>query len=265
MKFDRAKLKKDFSRASSTYDSESRLQRRVLDNLIIRGDQEIAGVKSGGEVLDAGCGTGALAEIFAAKQYTAGMVGCDLAYGMCAKASEKSRYHSVINTTVEHLPFADKAFAGVISSLTLQWINDPFEALHEWYRVTADGGFLQLTTFGLQTLKELRNVFSMLDDEPRVSQFYSAAQLSDMLAASGYTDVRAYTESYTYFMPSYLALGKHLRAIGATNKITGRHKGLMSHRKLKKIDEFYHLFYSQPEGLPVTWEVHYLTSKKTAS
>jgi malonyl-CoA O-methyltransferase len=262
MKFDRNKLKRDFSRAATTYEAESILQRRVLETLISRGEARYAELSSNDVVLDAGCGTGALGELNKNSAIRAQIIGCDLAHGMCVKAMQKPCFTFIINASVEHLPFADKVFEGVISSLTLQWINDPFEALHEWFRVTKDGGFLQVTTFGMQTLKELRNVFSMLDDEPRISPFYSANQLADMLKSTGYTDVATHTESYKYYMPSYLALGKHLRAIGATNKISSRHKGLMSHRQLRKIDEFYHLFYSHPDGLPVTWEVHYLSAKK---
>jgi malonyl-CoA O-methyltransferase len=262
MKFDRDKLKQDFSRAAHTYDAESGLQRAVLESLMEWSGETVPNLHPSARILDVGSGTGYFGQMLETTPCQASLVGCDIAYGMCVKAFENTRYHHMTNATIEHLPFADKLFTLVFSSLTLQWINDPIEALHECFRVTEPEGEILISTFGTQTLKEMRNVFSMLDDDAHVSPFHSALQLQDMVRMVGYSSIESQTRIYRLHTPSFLSLAKHLKAIGATNKRTDRAKRLMSHTQLRKIDEFYHLFYKQPEGLPVTWEVHFLKARK---
>ncbi len=259
MKFDTQKIKQDFSRAANTYDAESDLQRNVLERLVAMYARDIPHAT---HLLDAGCGTGYLAEILTKHKQPYDLWGCDLAFGMCQKTAEQRFYTQVANASLEHLPYADRVFDVVLSSLTLQWVNDPVEALHECFRVTKPDGELWLTTFGTHTLKEMKNVFSMLDDDPHVSAFYTQAQMTDMLKLVGYQAIELQTQSYRHFAPSFLALARHLKAIGATNKRLDRSKRLMSQTQLRKLDEFYHLFYRQPEGLPVTWEVHFLRARK---
>ncbi len=63
----------------------------------------------------------------------------------------------------ESLPFADDSFDFVFSNLMMQWCTDLEPRLHELRRVLAPGGLLMFTTFGPDTLMELRASWEAVD------------------------------------------------------------------------------------------------------
>ena len=57
---------------------------------------------------------------------------------------------------VASLPLKSSSVDLVWSNLTLQWVGDPLKAFAEFRRVLRVGGLLSFTSFGPDTLKELR-------------------------------------------------------------------------------------------------------------
>lgn len=99
----------------------------------------------GGAVLDAGCGTGLLADWLGILGYPA-LDGLDLSEGMLAAARARGGYRSLYQLALGGpLPFADAGYAGVISTGVLTTGHVGAEALPELVRITAPGGVLVLT------------------------------------------------------------------------------------------------------------------------
>ncbi|MBM7655019.1 class I SAM-dependent methyltransferase [Neobacillus cucumis] len=95
-------------------------------------------------ILDAGCGTGQTAA-FLYQQYRANVFGIEINPIMVEKA--KSRFQtlqlpiSLIQGSIEEVPFADNTFDFILSESVLAFVNKP-KALQEFYRVLKKGGRL---------------------------------------------------------------------------------------------------------------------------
>lgn len=265
-----------FGRASATYDAAAALQREVAARLAARLDVVRL---DPARVLDAGCGTGdALIEL-AARYPRAGRVALDLALPMleCARAKTASgrtlaaRLVAPLVTRtsgaapqfacadIAALPFVAASFDLVWSNLALQWVPDPRRAFAEVLRVLAAGGLFAFTTFGPDTLKELRRVFAAIDGEPHVSRFLDLHDLGDLLLATGFADPVMEMEHFTLTYADASGLLRDLKAIGATNATAGRARGLMGRRRWQQLQSGLEaLRRGAPDGrLPATYEVVY--------
>lgn len=96
-------------------------------------------------ILDAGCGTGLMGQWMATVGYPV-VEGLDLSTGMLAVARGKQVYARLHNLALGgDLPFADGAFAGVVSTGVFTTGHVGAEALTELVRICASGGALVMT------------------------------------------------------------------------------------------------------------------------
>jgi demethylmenaquinone methyltransferase/2-methoxy-6-polyprenyl-1,4-benzoquinol methylase len=102
-------------------------------------------VRERGRILDLGCGTGRLSVLLADR---ARVVGIDVSHPMLVAARRHSRRRRVHVALVQgsafRLPFADGAFAGVVSGFVLRNLDDLPAALAELHRVVAPGATVAL-------------------------------------------------------------------------------------------------------------------------
>jgi malonyl-CoA O-methyltransferase len=230
--FDVKRVKSDFSAAAPQYDLHAALQKRVLEELASRAAPLL---EAGASVLDAGCGTGRLKSLLPRQR----LVQLDVSHAMCVTAMAHA---PSINGSVEALPFADASFDGVISSLVLQWVPHWSQAMQEMRRVLKPGGALAVATFGPDTLKELKESFKAVDRYSHVSTF---------LPREAFREMRREIEYY----PDLLSLMRHLKRIGARNKLLGRRKSLFTRTAMERLERRYQERFGSSEGLPVTWEI----------
>ncbi|MFN4154190.1 MAG: class I SAM-dependent DNA methyltransferase [Paracoccaceae bacterium] len=101
--------------------------------------------RGAGPVLDAGCGTGLLGDWLGILGFSP-VEGLDLSAGMLAVARAKGSYARLHQLALgQPLPFADGAFAAVISTGVFTTGHVGAEALPELIRITRSGGPLVLT------------------------------------------------------------------------------------------------------------------------
>src|SRR6185369_13000548 len=110
-------------------------------------------------------------------------------------------------------------------SLTLQWCR-PAVAFAEFRRVLRPGGLLMFTTFGPDTLKELRAAWSAVDNRPHVHSFLDLRDVGDMLLASGFVDPVVDVERLVWRYPAVLDVLRDLKRIGAHNAALDRRRGM---------------------------------------
>jgi ubiquinone/menaquinone biosynthesis C-methylase UbiE len=95
-------------------------------------------------VLDVGCGTGAIALLFAEMGHQ--VTGIDLSERMLAKAREKASAQNLPaefrTGDAEQLPFDDGSFDVVVNRHLLWTLPHPEIALKEWHRVLKTGGIV---------------------------------------------------------------------------------------------------------------------------
>ncbi len=112
------------------------VERAMLDDLA-------AILRPGQEVLDAGCGTGALSRRIAQLQPRVALTLLDLSPAMLAHAGDVSGTHLV--GSVLDLPFEDGTFDVVVSGWVIETVPDPLAAVSEYLRVINDDGYVLYT------------------------------------------------------------------------------------------------------------------------
>ncbi|MCC7039386.1 MAG: malonyl-ACP O-methyltransferase BioC [Burkholderiales bacterium] len=264
-------VRRAFTRAAATYDAAAVLQREIGSRMAQRLDY----VRLAPElVLDGGCGTGEAVVAFATRYPQARVVAMDLAWSMVTTTRARTRAGRglwrrllpaaraasgepwCLCADLNALPLRALAFDLVWSNLALQWVNDVPRVFAEWRRVLKVGGLLSFSTFGPDTLREVREAFRRVDGHTHTSRFIDMHDLGDMLVGAGFADPVMDMETITMTYADPAALLRELKHIGATNATRGRPHGLMGRarwqRMLAALSEL-----GRDGRIPATFEVVY--------
>jgi malonyl-CoA O-methyltransferase len=232
MYLDKVKIRQSFAAASMTYDGVAALQRTVGKELL---DTIEAGSLSG-TLLDLGCGTGFLTSglLRAARP----VIALDIALPMLqltrTKLSDTANV-SYVCADAEQLPLTGQIVDGVFSNLALQWCVNLEAVFTDIKRVLKPGGRLIFSTFGPQTLQELKSAWAEVDSYNHVNEFYSGQQLTRFLRLAGYTEIKVETKRHISSYGSVLDLMKELKQIGAHNVIAGRNKSITTKTQMQRM------------------------------
>jgi len=252
---DKTQLRVSFERAAAAYDGAAVLQREIADRMLARLDL----IRHRPEtILDAGCGTGYGGRALARRYRAARVVGLDIAAGMAAHARRKAGWFSrgrYICGDIEALPLAPASVDMIVSNLTLQWCT-PDMVFAEFRRVLRPGGLLMFTTFGLDTLRELRRAWGAVDDRPHVHAFMDMHDLGDALVRAGFADPVMDMEHFTLTYGGVLEVLRDLKRLGAHNVARGRPRGLTGKEHFARFRSAYE---SMAVGgrIPATYEAVY--------
>jgi len=276
-------VRRNFARAAATYDQAAVLQREVGRRMA----EKLDVVKlAPAAILDAGCGTGDAQPELASRYREARQVALDVALPMVLLAKAKARAQakegrsvfsrllsavapamrreiSHVCADVARLPFAAGTFDLAWSNLALQWVDDLPRALAELGRVLREGGLVSFSTFGPDTLRELRAAFAGVDRHSHVSRFIDMHDIGDMLVAAGFGDPVMHMEYVTMTYGDATAMLRDLKTIGATNATKLRPRALMGRRRWERAVAA--LEAGRRDGrLPATFEVIYGHAWKVA-
>lgn len=257
---DRKAMRAAFEKAATSYDAVAVLQQEVADRLVERMDLVAMKPIS---ILDAGTGTGFVSKLLAERYPKAKITALDLAFNMLKQAKGKrtfkqrwNKQFTYVNAEVENLPFADASVELIISGLTLQWCQDLPKVFAEFKRVLAPGGLLMFSSFGPDTLKELRQSWAAVDELAHVNAFADLHDVGDALVQSGFADPVMDMEMLTVTYKDVKTVMRDLKQIGAHNVMQGRSHNITGKDKLQKMMQAYEQF--RVDGLlPVTHEVVY--------
>jgi malonyl-CoA O-methyltransferase len=268
-------IKTRFDRAASSYDTHAWLQLEIAQRLT----EKLTLLKHPPKkILDIGQGTGALCKIL--QNYyknTPELFGVDISYAMCKQATlnfrpsgwfsvahfKKKSRPKFIQADGHQLPFLAEQFQLLASNCVLQWCDDLPRLFRECHRVLAIQGNVFFSSFGPDSLQELKACSQKISGRTHVHDFVDMHVLGDILLSCHFTDPIMDMEKITTYYPTLQSLLLDLKKIGATNQHADRHKGLMGKNWFKKLELEYEKLRS-PQGLPVTWEVVYGHATKTA-
>jgi malonyl-CoA O-methyltransferase len=144
----------------------------------------------------------------------------------------------------------------ILSNATFQWCNDLAQTFQECLRVLRPGGLLMFTTFGPDTLKELRSAWSQIDGHTHVSPFPDMHDLGDALVRTRFADPVMDAERLTVTYARLTDLMADLKGIGARNATEQRPRGLTGPRRLAALEAAYEL-HRHDGRLPASYEVVY--------
>ena len=249
---DTRQIRHAFGRSARTYSQHAALQREVEDRLLER--LEYYSGKPA-RVLDVGCGPGRGSEALRKHFASAQVIALDMALPMLRKVRLGWRRPLArICADARELPLPDASIDVLFSNLCIQWIDDVPRLFDEFRRVLRPDGYLALSTFGIDTLHELRAAWAAADRAPHVSAFAHIAQIGDALMAAGFRDPVLDTEHFTLTYADAASLMRELKFLGATNADSGRLRGLTGKARYRRAVEAYEHF-RRDGALPATYEV----------
>ena len=253
---DKGRARRNFEQAAERYDSVAVLQREIADRLLERLDY----VRLEPErVLDLGAGTGYAVEALHRRYRKARVIALDFAHGMLLQARRRGRWLRrplCLCADAEALPLADGTVDLIVSNATFQWCNDLDRTFAECLRVLRPGGLLMFTTFGPDTLKELRQAWGQVDGASHVSPFLDMHDVGDALVRARFADPVMDTERMTLTYPAVRELMQDLKILGAGNATADRPRGLTGRARLAALDAAYEIHRSDGR-LPASYEVVY--------
>ncbi len=259
-KIDKARVRASFDRAAKTYDAAAVLQaevrQRMLDRLnLIKISPEL--------ILDAGCGTGHASQALGKRFKQSRVVALDIALGMLRQTAQQQSLmrrllgrQASICADIEQLPLASQSVDLLWSNLAIQWCNDLDAAFSEMHRVLQPEGLLMFSTFGPDTLKELRQASAADPAHVHVSRFIDMHDIGDAIVRAGFSAPVLDVEHFTLTYNDVVAVMRDLKAIGAHNAADGRPRGLLGKGFLQQLTENYEQFRLAGK-LPATFEVVY--------
>ncbi len=261
-RIDKRRMRRSFDRAAKTYDHVAVLQRTVAERMAER----LQYVKFTPQlILDAGCGTGYGQKLLRERYKTTRLIELDIALGMLHVARGARPWWRKLLPTggtsyvcgdLDALPLQSGSVDLAWSNLALQWCNDLDATFAGIRRVLAPDGLFMFSTFGPDTLQELRQAFGAVDGHTHVSRFQDMHDVGDALARAGFAEPVMDMEHFTLTYDDVAGLMRDLKALGAHNATYGRGHGLSGKTAWRTMEAGYEKL-RRDGRLPATYEVVY--------
>ena len=210
--------------------------------------------------LDLGTRVGTLARALAARPGTERVFAADPSAAFMAAAPPPR-----VAADPELLPFREASFDLIASPLVLHWTADLPGALVQLRRALKPDGLLLAAMLGGQTLVELRTALfeAELAEEgglsPRVSPAIELADAAALLQRAGFAMPVADSETITVTYPDALALMRDLRAMGETNALAARRRGMTRRATLARAAMIHAEQFGDSKGrIPASFEILFL-------
>ncbi len=272
-RFDSRQVRHAFSRAATTYDAAASLQHEVETHLLESltyfedratdaraPDSHAPNPRIPATVVDLGCGPGRAAAVMRQRWPRARVIAIDQSLAMLQQSpGQRGRWPwrkpvECVCADARALPLADGSVDVLFSNLCLQWLDDLPAAFAGFRRVLKPGGLLLVSTFGPDTLHELRVAFAQADAAPHVSPFAGIAEFGDALMQAGFRDPVLDRDTLVSGYQDLPALMRELRALGATNALQSRRRTLTGRARFAAAAAAYDVERRGDGQLPATWE-----------
>ncbi|TXI20544.1 MAG: malonyl-ACP O-methyltransferase BioC [Nitrosomonas sp.] len=261
---DKKLLRASFERAADSYDQAAVLQREICNRMLSR----LEYIKYQPDVIiDAGSGTGYGTQQLAKRYPKSRLIALDIAWTMLSHARPNTawwrrivplqqQHTHYVCADIEQFPIQNGSVGMIWSNLALQWCNDLQHTFAEMHRILRADGLLMFSTFGPDTLKELRQAFAKADSYSHVNRFIDMHDIGDLLLNNRFSTPVMDMEYITLTYDDVISVMRDLKAIGAHNVVQGRRQGLMGKKCWQQAIDAYETL-RRAGKLPATFEVVY--------
>lgn len=271
MGIDRNRVGRAFHQQADEYDRHATVQKRVVDRLMSLAQSHVFNVPAA--ILDIGCGTGQLLSSLACRYPDSRLYGLDLAYNMTRCSAERlGAEATLVNGDAVQLPFRDSVLDLVVSTSTLQWIDDLDLFFRQCHRILRPGGLLCIAFFGGRTMYELQECYREAALQRggctdgylgRLHRFKEISGVEQALGRSDFGDVQLFSEIEMDSYPDVPELLRSVRRIGAGSSAQEERRGGLGWRGvLNETSRLYRERYGTDGMIPVTYEVVYVVARR---
>jgi malonyl-CoA O-methyltransferase len=270
LKLEKQRIRASFNAAAEHYDDVAVLQREIGDRILER--LELVKLQPT-TILDIGAGTGVGTQALRARYKNSRVIAFDLAPNMLLQARQRGSWlercksewlnkRGFICGDAENLPFAEHSIDLIYSNATLQWCADLDQTFTEFKRVLRPGGLLMFSTFGPDTLKELRDSWRVADANnnnehaAHVHDFIDMHDIGDAMLRGGLADPVMDVENFTLTYSDAYQLMRELKTLGANNVANERRHTLTGKTRIKTMIDTYETLRVNG-SLPATYEIVY--------
>lgn len=235
---DKHAVAESFGRYAASYDEYAFIQQEIGQRLLARAQTIKTPPRT---ILDLGAGPGSMFKALAKTFPKAKIVGLDIAWGMCAQtASSRSSLFkakpTMVQADMEQLPFKDNSFDLVFSNCAIQWACQLPQLFAEVNRVLTAQGGLFYSSFGPDTLSELKQLWAQVSPHHHIMPFLDLQGYGDLMFKHFSQPVVSSDAIYV----TYKTLNQHLtdlKMTGARNVVNDRKRGLSSPRQLAQLKQ----------------------------
>jgi malonyl-CoA O-methyltransferase len=263
---DKRRLVSHFGRRVGTYDEATPVQEQMAATLVGHARRHLAG-RTVRRILELGCGTGRMTRQLAEVFPQAHIAALDISPAMIAYARTSATGIDFRVADAEaHVRHEQEQYDLIIANAAVQWFEDASATLKHARACLAADGLLAISTFGDQTLRELRYAFdrayalSGLAAVDHVVAMRSAAdwgrefpeaEIVEQTIFRVFADVKAFLSS--------------VRSAGAVNSMSGRY--FLPRRILRQMIDTYTTQFAAPApgGITATYHIVYLYCKTTSN
>lgn len=246
-----------FSGAAARYDAAAVVQRVVGEAVISRLDCIRLNPSV---VLDLGAGTGQITQVLQQRYPDAELIAVDLAPAMveiCQQYFHDGHKGKALCADAEALPLEPQSVDLIVCNLMLQWLPQLETVLAQIKRVLRPGGLFMFSTFGPDTLCELRASWSTIDEHAHVNSFLDMHDVGDAVLQAGLCDPVLEAEHITVRYSRLRDLLQDLRDVGGHTVLGERRQGLLGKAAWQRLQQAYQGFADEDNKLPATYEVVY--------
>lgn len=267
-------IQNQFNRsAAGSYDNHARVQRMMAERL----SQSLDGWLNGDctdkpNILEIGCGTGALTEILVNKWPRSSITALDIAPAMIIAAEQRilSDPANLSGCPVRFIQedaerwTADAPAASfdlIISNACFQWLHDPKQTMGQLRRLLRAGGLLVFTTFGPDTFCELHQAFDEvyraagMEPQRHGLSFQSITQWQNILIEAGLSNIQyersVQKEKYASTRDFLLSV----KEMGASTSEAVPSRGISPRRLFANMYKEYEDKFSLPGGIAATYDL----------
>lgn len=249
-------VRRTFDRLADLYDGHAALEQEVAKRLLQRLEFHRLSPQ---RIVDLGCGTGQASAGLKNKFRKAQVIGLDSSRAMLAQMRRRSRFLRPLKAVCADfsaLPLADQSSELLYSNLALQWCPDLVSLFAEFRRILVPGGMLLFSSFGPDSLGELRTAWSDAEETAQTAEFTDMLEVGDALMAAGFQEPVMDTERITLSYPDIDSLICELQATGTSGFLHGRN----SMQEAKDRLEMAYQPFRVDSKYPVTYQIIYGTA-----
>jgi malonyl-CoA O-methyltransferase len=251
-------LVNEFNCYAGSYDQFARVQHLAADELAVF-IKKYGNQLPNSKILELGCGTGLLTEQLVRRFPDSMIIATDISSSMLDVLSQKMDHHTRLQTLLLDANLIGGEFAGqgcIVSGMTLQWLSDPVEAIHQWMNIIHTGGFIFLSWLGDGSFPEWKKMTMDLGIS-YTGNILPGREIEEQIRKNTRLNVVEYqVQRKILEFDSAISFFKSIRNIGASTEIHQNH----DRRNMLQLCRYWDK--ESPKGVSVEHELHYLVLRK---